>query len=251
VNAERDLPRAVELTRKAGLAVEMTCTAIQDARSPHAETILRAMKASGLRHYRSSEYFRYDYAKPIQPQIDALKPRFASIAELNAKYGTTICYHTHSGTGIIGGAVWDFWQTLKEFDPKLVALNYDTAHTGIIGGTNWRQGASIARTHIAALAIKDFNWFKEQPAPPLNYNGVRAEMVPIGEGLTDFRARFEFLRDIGFSGPINIHYEHHGMLLGDIGPSSKLAYGTDEFLRLLKADLDAVRAAMRAANFSA
>lgn len=249
VNAERDLPRAVDATRKAGLIAEMTCTAIQDSQTPYAESILKAMKAVGIRHYRSSQYFRYDYAKPIQPQLDALKPRFASIAELNAKYGTTVCFHTHSGLGNIGGNVWDMWSVMKDFDPRLVAFNYDTAHTGITSGANWRQGASVARTHLAALALKDFNWFKGPPTAT-NYNGAFSEMVPVGEGLVDFRARFEYLRDLGFNGPINIHYEHHGMLLGDIG-TAKLNYGTDEFLKLLKADLDAIRGYMRAAKFSA
>src|ERR1043166_2325806 len=55
VNAGRDLPRAVDATRKAGLTAEMTCTAIQDSKTPYAENILAAMKATGIRYYRSSQ----------------------------------------------------------------------------------------------------------------------------------------------------------------------------------------------------
>ena len=249
VNAERDLPKAVELTRKAGLTAHMTCTAIQDAQSPYAENILRAMKSVGIRYYRSSQYFRYDYTKPIQPQLDALRPRFASMCELNAKYDTTTCYHTHSGLGNIGGNVWDMWSVLQDFPQHLVAFNYDTAHTSISSGMNWRQGAMVARASIPSLALKDFNWFKGPPTPA-SAAGAYSEMVPVGTGLVDFKAKFELLRDFGFKGPINIHYEHHGMLLGDIG-TAKLDYDTNEFLRLLRADLDAIRGYMREAKFSA
>jgi L-ribulose-5-phosphate 3-epimerase len=80
---ERDLPRAVELTRKAGLAVDMITTSIQDAKSPHAEPILRAMKGLDIRYYRGGQYFRYDYTRDLTQQLEELKPRVASIAALN------------------------------------------------------------------------------------------------------------------------------------------------------------------------
>ena len=80
---EQELPRAVDLTRKAGLAATMITTAIQDAQSPFAEPILRAAQATGIRWYRGGEYFRYDYAKPLLPQLEALKPRIASLVDLN------------------------------------------------------------------------------------------------------------------------------------------------------------------------
>src|SRR5205085_152050 len=42
--AARELPRIVELTRKAGLSVPIITTAIQDASSPYAEATLAAAK---------------------------------------------------------------------------------------------------------------------------------------------------------------------------------------------------------------
>jgi len=38
-------------------------------------------------------------ADPWQ-QLEELKPRVASLAALNDKYGTTVAYHTHSGAGM-------------------------------------------------------------------------------------------------------------------------------------------------------
>lgn len=249
----RDLPRAVDLTHKAGLKTQMVATAIQDAASPHAEDILKAMQSAGIRFYRSSNYFRYDYAKSsVQEQLEALRPRIASIAALNAKYDTTICYHTHSPSGevdLIGGNVWDLWTILKDFNPMQAGFNYDTAHTTIDSGEDWRPGAYVARRSIDGVAVKDFNWVKS-PAGTKPY--VKDVMCPLGEGVVDFTARFAFMREIGFNGPINIHYEHHNMLEPGMRPigTTPAPAPRDVYVGLLKADLDYLRARMRDANYS-
>ena len=59
----------------------MICTVILDANSPNAEDILVAMQECGIRRYRSSDYFLYDYKNPdVAAQIAALHPRIQSIA---------------------------------------------------------------------------------------------------------------------------------------------------------------------------
>ena len=235
---ERELPRAIELTRKAGLATPMITTSIQDAASPHAETILRTAHALGVRYYRGGQYFRYDYTKPLAPQIDALTPRIGTLVALNQKYQMTWAYHTHSGLGNIGGHVWDIWPAIKNFDPAYIALNYDTAHTTIRGGNGWGDAARVALSHIRCLAIKDARW--ERGAD----GRWRSEFVPIGEGLVDFKARFQLLASAGFTGPVNVHFEHHGLLGTDLG-TWKLAMPRAEFLTIIKQDLDRLREAMR------
>ena len=112
-NVERDLPRAVDAARKAGLEAPMVITAIVDAKSERVEAILDTMRGLGIRHYRAAP-FRYDYNRDLAAQLEALSPRIAGLAKLNEKYGTTAMYHTHSGTGNIGGGVWDLWMVLKD-----------------------------------------------------------------------------------------------------------------------------------------
>ena len=237
---ERDLPRVIELTRKAGLATPMITTSIQDASSPYAEAILRTAHGLGVRFYRGGQYFRYDYSKPLAPQIAALVPRIATLVALNQKYQMTWAYHTHSGLGNIGGNVWDIWTAIKDFDPAYIGLNYDTAHTTIRGGNGWGDAARVAMSHIRGLAIKDARW--ERAAD----GRWRSEFVPIGEGLVDFTARFQLLKAAGFTGPVNVHFEHHGLLGTDVG-TSKLPMTRAEFQAIIKQDLDRLRAAMHAA----
>ncbi len=231
-----DLPRAVERTRKAGLAVTMITTSIQDSQSPHAESILRTMQALGIRYYRGGEYFRYDYAVPQTIQLDALRPRIASLLALNERYGTTWAYHTHSAPGMIGGNVWDIVSVIRGLDPARIALNYDTGHTTVRGGTGWIDDARLAEPYLACLAVKDVRW---QQGP----RGWRAEFVPIGEGQVDFAAIARFLKATRFGGPVNIHYEHNGLLGSDVGTWT-LDMSRDRFLAIVRQDLTRVREAL-------
>lgn len=231
--AEVELPRAAELTRKAGLAATMITTSIQDAQSPFAEPILRAAKAAGIRWYRGGEYFRYDYTRPLLPQLEALKPRIASLIALNEKYGTTWAYHTHSAPGMIGGGVWDIWHAIKDFDARSIGLNFDIGHATARNGAGWIDAATVAAPFIAALAVKDVKW---ERGP----RGWRAEFCPVGEGMIDLTRTAGVLDRAGFSGPINIHYEHSGLLGTDLGTWT-LPITRDRFVEIVRRDLDAVR----------
>ena len=239
---ETELPKVVELTRKAGLACPMIATAIVDARSPHTESILRTAHGLGIRYYRGG-MFRYDYNGDLAKQLDALTPRIATLVELNQKHGMTIAYHTHSGRGNIGGNVWDLWMVIKQFDPKVIGLNYDTAHTTARGGTGWIDAAHVALEYIRCLAVKDFTWQRRRDGT------WEVEFCPIGAGMVDFKAVFALLASAGFNGPINIHVEHDGLLGSDVG-TWKLEMPRDRFVTIVKYDLDRVRTLMRAAGLA-
>lgn len=231
---DTELPRAVELTRKAGLAVTMITTNIQDAKSPHVEAILQTASGLGIRYYRGGQYFRYDEARDPWQQLQELKPRVAGLAALNEKYGTTVAYHTHSGRGLIGGAIWDFWEVVRGFDPKVVGLNYDIGHAVARNGVGWIETARLASRHITALAIKDVRW--EHDAK----RGWRTEFVPVGEGMIDLKRLFAVLEASGFNGPVNIHYEHNDLLGTDVGKWT-LSMPRERFMQLVADDLRRVR----------
>jgi sugar phosphate isomerase/epimerase len=86
--AAQDLPKLAAIIRQYNLQCPMITTDIADANSPHAEDVLRAMQASGIRYYRWGG-FKYDYAKPMAPQLEALKGRVAKLADLNEMHSTT------------------------------------------------------------------------------------------------------------------------------------------------------------------
>jgi sugar phosphate isomerase/epimerase len=51
------------------------------------------------------------------------------------------------------------------------------------------------------LAVKDFSWLKQG-------SDWRPEFCPIGKGMVDFKTFFSYLKEIGFVGPISMHFEY-------------------------------------------
>lgn len=158
VNPEKvaqELPPFVNTIRKHGLqVVTMTCP-ITDADSPHAEEMLQVASSLGLTHYWWGT-FRYEQGKPIMDQLEALKPRVAKLAALNEKYKMTAMYHTYSGAGTVGAAIWDFLYVLRNFDPKRVGFHYDVGHMTNAGGNGtWELNLRAAGAYVAGLSAKD------------------------------------------------------------------------------------------------
>jgi sugar phosphate isomerase/epimerase len=198
----KELPKLVKIIRAHQLEVPMITTDIIDADSPNAEDMLRAMHELGIRNYRWGG-FKYDYAKPLAPQLEALKPRVAKLAELNSRYQATAMYHTHSGTGVVGASIWDLHIVLKDFDPEAVGVNYDVGHATIEGGFGgWINSFYITGRHLRGIAVKDCAWVK-------GANGKwKSEFVPLGTGMVQFPEFFRMVKQVGFRGPLQIHYEY-------------------------------------------
>ena len=253
-NVERDLPKAVDIARKTGLATPMLITAIVDAQSPRAEAILDTMRNVGIRRYRAPS-FRYDYTRDLNQQWEALKPRIASLGKLNEKYGTTAMYHTHSGPGNVGGGVWDLWLLVKDFDPKYVGINFDVGHATARGGAEWIETSHFAHKHIHALSLKDFRWVKKSDLAPGDPTTSRygssptwpwvTQFVPPGEGMVNFKDVFTYFHSVGFSGPLETYFEYfvsvpgHGLvdMLGTDFGKWKLEMPKSQFTSLLQRDV--------------
>ena len=240
---ERELPKAVDLAKKAGLETPMLITAVVDAKSPGAEAILETMRGVGIRYFRAPS-FRYDYAAALEPQLDALKPRIESLVRLNQKYGTTAMYHTHSATGNIGGGVWDLWMVLKEFDRQYVGLNYDLGHATIRGGAGWMETSRFAHAMVHGLSVKDFRWAKR--TGNRGTGDWAPDMVAPGEGMVDFKNMLAYFRSAGFAGPVELYQEYSVSVPGRTEPVNML--GTDfgrwklempkpDYIALLKRDV--------------
>lgn len=250
-NVERDLPRAMAAARRNGLATPMLITAITGVDAPRIEPILGAMREAGITRYRAPN-FRYDYARDLLPQWEALKPRLAALATLNEKFGTTAMFHTHSSQGSVGGGLWDLWLLVRDFAPTVHAINYDIGHAMVRGGTEWMQTARFAHRHIAALSVKDVRWVKRPDAG----DGVwpwAAEFVPPGDGMVNFRDVFRYFKSVEFAGPIEVYYEYmvalaNGQQMNMLGTnrgSWTLEMPKAQFVSLLKRDLEFYRARFR------
>jgi sugar phosphate isomerase/epimerase len=224
----QDLPGLVAIIRRHGLEVPMITTDIVDAESPHAEDVLKTMADLGIRNYRWGD-LKLSAGQPLASQLDAMKPRIATLAALNARYKACAMYHTHSGVGLVGASIWDLYLLLKDFDPNSVGVNYDIGHATIEGGVGgWINSFRIAGPHVRGIAVKDFLWARDA-------KGMwRPEWKPLGEGMVRFPQFFAMVAASGFSGPLQVHFEY---------PLTR-----DEAFPAMKRDLTKLRAYLAQAN---
>ncbi len=229
----KDLPPLVAILRKHGLEVPMVTTDIADAGTQFAEDILKACAALGIRNYRSGG-FKWDADRPYEAQLDAMKPRLAKLAALNARYGVCSMYHTHSGVGVVGASIWDLWYLMRDLDPKAVGVNFDVAHAVIEGGIGgWIDSFKITGNHLRGIALKDFAWEKDAKG------AYRAQWKPIGEGMVKLPEFFGMVARTAFDGPLQLHYEYP--LGGANSGSRNITIPKEDVYAAMKKDLDRVR----------
>jgi sugar phosphate isomerase/epimerase len=239
--AEPDLPRAAEAIRKAGLELTMVTAGIVDAATPHVETMLRAMKAVGLKHYRWGG-FKYDDSRPIPAQLDELKQKAARLADLNRKYDLCAMYHTHSGLEV-GAPFWDLWMILKDLDTARVSVNYDIGHATVEGGLGgWVRSSQLLLPIARGLAIKDVRWER-------NAKGEwRPQWVPLGEGMVNFKKFLALVKEANFSGPVQLHFEYP--LGGADKGATTLSVDKSQVIAAMKTDLAKLRGWLREAQLA-
>jgi sugar phosphate isomerase/epimerase len=165
----------------------------------------------------------------------------AKLAELNKRYNATAMYHTHSGKGVVGASIWDLHIVLKDFDPDSVGVNYDIGHATIEGGFGgWINSFYITGRHLRGVAVKDCIWEKDA-------NGKwRSEFVPMGTGMVQFPEFFRMLKQSGFNGPLQIHYEYP--LGGANDGKTKLTMPQAEVLAAMQKDVRRLRVYLKEAS---
>jgi sugar phosphate isomerase/epimerase len=251
-----DLPPFVKTIRSHGLQVrEITCP-IADADSPNAEAILSTASSLGITHYWWGT-FRYAPDKPVMQQLEDLKPRVAKLAALNAKYHMTAMYHTNEGNGPVGAAIWDLLSVLRNFDPAQVGFHYDFGHMTLGGGNGtWALNLRAAGPYIAGVSVKD------ALMEPVDHTAAGAEsgrsgrgampagwrirQVPLGEGLDNLPLLAATLKEINFTGPLEIQAEYPNG--GAESAQDKLTLPRSQVLGAMKRDLTALRTAFAPAG---
>jgi sugar phosphate isomerase/epimerase len=233
-----DLPPFVNAIRKHGVLVRSITCPITDADSPFAEDIIQTASELGIHRYWWGT-FHYAPGKPVMQQLDALKPRVAKLAALNARYGVAAMYHLYAGSSEVGGPLWDMLYVLRDFDPAQVGLHYDTAHMMSAGdlGT-WRVNLRAAAPYVLGVSLKDSVIVK------LADGRWSAKYVPLGQGEAELPDLIAILREINFSGPIEIQAEYENG--GAQDAADKLSWPRERVLDNMARDLRVYRQALTA-----
>ena len=225
-----ELPKAIAILRKAGLEVPMIVTDIVDADDPQSESLLKTAGQLGIQYYRMG-YLNYDRRTGVAQNLEQYKKQLQKLARLNQKHNIHGAYQNHAGTRV-GAAVWDLWELLKETDPRWLGCQYDIKHAVAEGGLSWVNGLDVIKSHIHCVDIKDFVWAKKD-------GKWREEIVPLGEGMVDFKTYFARLKQYGISGPMSVHYEY--TLGGAETGKKQLTMPPDDVLAAMKRDLQTLQ----------
>ncbi len=256
-----DLPPYVNALRKGGVEVHAITCPITDADSPNAEQILSTASQLGIRYYWWGT-FRYEQDKPVMAQLDALRPRVAKLAALNAKYRMSAMYHTYAN-GSVGSAIWDMLYVMKDLDPAAVGFHFDIGHMSVAGPTgNWALGLRAAGPYVRGLSVKDSLLEKNDGSPnsdappeaqrggrgarggrgggPAN-GGWRVRQVPLGEGMVQLEQFAAVLKEIKFNGPVEIQAEYPNG--GANNAADKITLPREQVLGAMRKDLEVLRKA--------
>ena len=189
------LPELCDAMAKTDTRVVLIATNINSPKSPHAESVLRTAATLGVTHYRM-EYYRYDLAKPILPQLDAFAREAADLAALNHDLGLTGLYQNHAGAKYMGAPLWDLQQVLCDLANEDMAVAYDVRHATVEGNLAWRLDLNMIRDKIGAVYVKD-------------YQAVSGKIrnVSLGEGDVS-EDLFAELRKSPPPGPVSLHMEY-------------------------------------------
>jgi len=215
-NVERDLPKAMQALKKAGIGTDMIVTRLSNPEDPAFRPTLKTMADLGIQYYRMG-YINFNDKISMPENLEQHRRTFEKLEKLNKEYGVTGNYQNHSGRRV-GGPVWDLYHLLKDRDPDFIGVQYDVRHATVEGGISWPLGMKLLSPWIRTTDIKDFIWEK-------NENGQwKVKNVPLGEGMVDFKRYFEMYKEMDIQAPVSIHYEYDlgGAEHGDRNPSMSL-----------------------------
>lgn len=225
-----DLPKAVEIIRKAGLNVYMITTAIASADEPFADTILKTAGSLGIAYYRTG-WISYDEKLSMPDNLKRIQGQLTQLAALNKKYAIRGQYQNHSGANF-GSPLWDLWTVLKAIDSPWIGSQYDILHATVEGANSWPLGLRLLKSYIGTMDIKDFHWVKKE-------GKWISETTPLGEGMVDLKRYFSLLKEHAIQGPFSVHYEYP--LGGAQDGASVITIKKEEVFSAMKKDLVTLR----------
>jgi sugar phosphate isomerase/epimerase len=234
-NVEKDLPKVMEVVKKAGLNIYMIATAIVDADAPFTDNILKTASSLGIRHYRTG-WMHYDDKLTVEKNISLVQDKLSRLAELNEKYSISGEYQNHSGVGAegiyFGGALWDLAGVLKNIDSRWIGSQYDIYHATEEATDTWPVSLKLISPYIRSIDIKDFKWIEKDGT-------AKAESVPLGEGIVDFKKYFSILKELKIEVPVSIHCEYP--LGGAESGANQLTINQEDVISAMKKDLNLLK----------
>lgn len=227
-NVSKDLPKAVEAIRNAGLEIYTITTDIRTADERHTSAILKTAASLGIKNYRMG-WYGYT-SEGIQADLETFKSNLRNLAAINERYQIHGDYENH--TERFGGPIWDLWTCLKDLDPKWTGVQFDIRHAMVDGAQAWPLNLELIHKYLGSITIKDFHWENKEGRWTI-------QNVALGQGMIDFKKYFQALKQYGFKKPISQHFEYP--LGGAESGSARLKLPKEDVIEHISRDLQTLR----------
>lgn len=204
-NIRKALPEAVRQFKDAGLIIGIATapTNLIDPESKLARDFFEACAEAGVPAVKIG-YF--SYRGGFEEALQSARKTLAGFAKLAQRTGVKACYHTHSGN-YLGGNAASLRMLLTDLDPHHVGAFLDTGHTAVDGGPI-RLEVDTVRPWLSLFAIKDMLYSKQG-------NSWKSEVVPVGQGIVNWKDFGQAIRESKFNGTISLHGEYEAKDLAE------------------------------------
>ena len=201
-----ELKRAKAAADAAGIKAESLIVGFLRGDDPGAERLVMHAAEAGFKSFRGA-YFRYDRSKTHQANMDAIRSGFDSLSALAEKSGMKCCYQNHSTYNktvpLFGSLVWDLASVVRNYDPKVIGIQYDPMHVRAEGGPSWDHTLGAVARWIDVVCLKDFHF-----ALDASGRDWKRVLVPAGKGIVDFAEVKRLMALEGIPPRFTVHYDY-------------------------------------------
>lgn len=187
------LPRYTDALANHGQSILIAASDVNEANEETA-SYLRELAKANVPYFRM-KYYRYDFEKPILPQLDQFAAQASGLADLCREIGITALYQNHAGRNYCGAALWDLERVLEGIDTTSLGVAVDIRHTSLELSQSYEAAYRMIQPRVRATYVKDFDWV-----------AGKAQNVPLGDGRS--KPFFRLIQKSGFVGPLSLHMEY-------------------------------------------
>ncbi len=218
----KEAERVKRLTEEAGIEIPALSPYLGIDESERLENIFKAasiMGAKGCRVCAPGYDRRRDYNEIYEDSLSHLE----RIQKIARRYGVKALLEVHMGNIMPSAGLAH--RLVYKFDPECIGVIYDPGNMVYEGMENWRMGLELLGAYLGHVHVKNAIWEKGEKRPD-GYQAWKAKMVPLPEGIVDWKQLVDDLRSVGYDGYLSLED------LSDLSSEVKICEGIKILRRL-------------------
>jgi sugar phosphate isomerase/epimerase len=205
-NVRTALPAAAEKWAARGLTVAMVTTNFDflDPSKPEVEPTLAACGEIGCREIKLGYWVHR--GEDYWTRVEEIRKALAGFEKACARHNVRVSVHTHSGP-YYGSNCAGVMHLVRGLDPRYIGAYIDPGHLAI-GGEDLGLAFSMVRQYLCLIAVKSPGWFRKEEGGKVKWEH---HIVPLREGMVNWRQVFEQAKLVGYDGVYTLHSEYENV----------------------------------------